>query len=48
LEQQGQIYKVEGVDENATTTAAQDNKDKKRKMGKNGDDVSIQTPCTGG
>ena len=38
LEQQGAIYRVQGVDDNVTT--AQDNKDKKRKMGKNGDDVS--------
>jgi HIV Tat-specific factor 1 len=37
LEQQGQVYKVAGVDENAT--APQNSKEKKRKIGKNGDDV---------
>ena len=37
MEQQGQVYKVAGVDE--TATAPQDNKEKKRKIGKNGDDV---------
>lgn len=38
MEQQGQIYKVAGVDD--TAAAPQDNKEKKRKIGKNGDDVS--------
>jgi hypothetical protein len=38
LEQQGQIYKVAGVDE--TVNVPQDNKEKKRKIGKNSDDVS--------